>query len=91
MNSENGKNKKVDKEFKYIHDEYLLQCMCTEMKNKINNVIDLAYQYAQIDGGHHKMWTIDQMIRILLGVNYDNFVKEYEKDGEYIWDTGIAP
>lgn len=31
-------NKKVDEEFKYIHDEYLLQCTCTEMKDKINNL-----------------------------------------------------
>ena len=84
-------NKKVDEEFKNIHDEYLLQCICTEMKDIINNAIDLAYQYAQIDGDHHKMWTIDQILRILLGNNYDNFVKEYEEDGEYAWDTGIAP
>lgn len=31
-------NKKVDEEFKYIHDEYILQCTCTEMKDKINNL-----------------------------------------------------
>ena len=31
-------NKKVDEEFKYIHDEYMLQCTCTEMKDKINNL-----------------------------------------------------
>ena len=30
-------NKKVDEEFKNIHDEYLLQCICTEMKDKIKN------------------------------------------------------
>ena len=28
-------NKKVDDEFKYIHDVYMLQCTCTEMKDKI--------------------------------------------------------
>ncbi len=28
-------NKKIDEEFKNIHDEYLLQCTCTEMKDKI--------------------------------------------------------
>lgn len=84
-------NKKVDEEFKYIHDEYMLQCTCTEMKDKINNAINLAFQYAQIDGSHHKMWVIDQMLRALLGGNYDNFVKEYEEDGKYAWDTGIAP
>lgn len=84
-------NKKVDEEFKNIEDVYLLQCICTEMKDTINSVIDLAYQYAQIDGSHHKMWTIDQMLRKLLGNNYEHFVNEYENNGEYTWDIGIAP
>ncbi len=29
--------------------------------------IDLAIRYGQIDGDHHKMWVIDQMVRILTG------------------------
>lgn len=60
-------------------------------KEVIDRAVQLAYQYAQIDGGHHKMWVIDQMMRILLGSKYDNFVKEYEEDGEYEWNIGIAP
>lgn len=36
-------------------------------KEKIKQAVDFAWQYAQIDGKHHKMWVIDQMIRILLG------------------------
>lgn len=63
--------------------------------------------YGQIDGGHHKTWVIDQMVRALLGCpeihdgefgtndEYEKFVREY-CDGEdgpdtYGWDTGIAP
>lgn len=34
-------NKKVDEEFKNIHDEYLLQCICTEMKDKIDKAIKI--------------------------------------------------
>jgi len=46
------------------------------------------------DGGHHKMWVIDQMIRILAD-DYEAWVTEY-RDGEdgpetYDWDEGIAP
>ncbi len=48
------------------------------------------FRYSQIDGGHHKAWTIDRMARILLGDKYDAFIKEYESDG-YSWDKGIAP
>lgn len=43
-------NKKVDEEFKYVHDEYILQCTCTEMKDKINNLqskIDKAIEFVE--------------------------------------------
>ena len=52
---------------------------------------ELHTEYGQIDGNHHKTWVIDQIIRELLGTEYDNFIKEYEEDGEYTWDIGIAP
>jgi hypothetical protein len=52
-------------------------------------------QYAQIDGEHHKMWVIDQMLRKLLGDRYDNFIATCKRgdDGPdtYEWDVGIAP
>lgn len=34
---------------------------------KIEKALDLAMQYGGIDGDHHKMWVIDQMIRVLTG------------------------
>ena len=62
------------------------------MDNPTKEALDLACRYAQIDGGHHKMWVIDQMVRVLLGDEYGKWVKEYEgPDGEYSWDVGIAP
>jgi hypothetical protein len=62
---------------------------------KIEAAIELAFQYGGIDGAHHKMWVIDQMLRILTGDKYDALVRE-SCDGEdgpdtYGWDTGIAP
>ena len=60
-------------------------------KEVIDKAINIAYEYGQIDGAHHKTWVIDQMIRELLGTEYDKFIKEYEEDGEYTWDIGIAP
>lgn len=47
------------------------------------------------DGAHHKMWVIDQMVRVLLGDDYAAWVEAF-CDGEdgpntYEWDTGIAP
>lgn len=61
------------------------------MEKRIEDALDLAWQYGQIDGGHHKMWVIDQMVRVLLGDEYEKWVQEYEGDDEYEWDVGIAP
>lgn len=39
--------------------------------------LELAFSYGQIDGSHHKTWTIDQMVRALTGENYENFINFY--------------
>ena len=57
--------------------------------------LDLIGQYGGIDGGHHKQWVLDQVVRALKGDKYDDWVKEHN-DGEdgpntYEWDVGIAP
>ena len=62
---------------------------------RIQAAIDLAVQYGGIDGGHHKAWVIDQMVRTLAGDNYAEVVRK-AKDGEdgpetYDWNEGIAP
>lgn len=68
---------------------------------RIKEALGIAWKYAQIDGSWHKMWTIDQMVRILCGgeEEYNNWIAEYMKpfindDGKvdyYDWDVGIAP
>ena len=59
-------------------------------KSKVENTLGIAFEYGQIDGSHHRVWCIDQMVRELAD-DYGNFIKEYEEDGEYTWDIGIAP
>ena len=34
---------------------------------RIEKALDFAWCYGQIDGCHHKMWVIDQMVHALLG------------------------
>ena len=64
-------------------------------RDKIEKAIDVAYRWSQIDGSHHQAWAIDQMVRALLGDDYENWVIEYQagEDGPdtYEWDCGIAP
>lgn len=65
-------------------------------KEKIQEALDIAFQYSQIDGAHHKAWAIDQMVRALCGDDYEKWVYNYEHDEntderEWFWDVGIAP
>lgn len=59
--------------------------------------LEIASEFGQEDGAHHKAWVIDQMVKELLinTTGYNDFIKKY-KDGEdgpdtYSWDEGIAP
>ena len=59
--------------------------------------LEIASEFGQEDGAHHKAWVIDQMVRKLLinTIGYNDFIKEYrdgeEGPGTYDWDEGIAP
>ena len=68
---------------------------CHVLEERIKNSLSIASEYGCIDGGHHKMWTIDQMVRELAGESYQEWVDNYNKDEEgnyvYEWDTGINP
>jgi len=61
---------------------------------KIRTALRMIGDYGDTDGAHHKMWVLDQVVRILAD-DYDAWLKEH-LDGEdgpntYGWDEGIAP
>ena len=64
-------------------------------EERIHEAVGIGFQFGSIDGAHHKMWVIDQMLRVLLQDKYADFVKEVcnGEDGPetYEWDEGIAP
>lgn len=66
-----------------------------DLADKFDKVLNVIFQYGQIDGAHHKAWVIDQIVRILQGKEYTDWVYNYEHDEQtgdtYTWDTGIAP
>lgn len=67
----------------------------TESEKRIENALDIAMRYGSYDGGHHKMWAIDQIVRALTGKNYEAWVRkacagEFGPD-TYEWDIGIPP
>jgi hypothetical protein len=67
----------------------------THPNMRIANALAFAFQYGNIDGAHHRKWTIDQMVRCLTGSSYAEMIKDC-KNGEdgpetYEWDEGIPP
>lgn len=67
---------------------------CSPEQERIDKALEIAWQFSQIGGEHHKAWSIDQMVRALLGDGYEVWVEAYKhgEDGEYWeWDEGIAP
>lgn len=59
---------------------------------EICEAISFAMRFSQIDGEHHKMWVINQMLRKLLGNKYEIFLSMMNSDEDYKqWDIGIAP
>lgn len=69
---------------------------CMTDQEKIEQALDIIFNNAGYDGGHHKQWCIDQVVRKLLGDDegkYKEWVANYEKgeDGPktYEWDEGI--
>lgn len=62
---------------------------------RVQLATDLILNHGWVDGDHHKMWVLDQVLRLLVGDRYDQVIDEYcaGEDGPetYSWDTGIAP
>lgn len=61
--------------------------------NDIEHAISLGISGLLTDGGHHKQWVIEEMLK-LLGVDLKMLKEvmgsEDEKNG-YDWEDGIAP
>lgn len=58
-------------------------------QERIDRAVELIGEYGYIDGGHHKQWLLDQVARVLLGDEYEEWAAGDEETGA--WDTGIAP
>lgn len=66
-----------------------------EMKNEVAEIKENRRQalmaienWAGSDEAHHQQWVLDQVVRALLGKDYDWWVKGMSDVG---WDEGIAP
>lgn len=65
------------------------------LEDRVEAALMWASAWGSVQGEHHKAWVIDQMVRDLLGDEYEGWVR-HVCDGEdgpdtYKWDEGIAP
>jgi len=65
--------------------------MIKKPNKRSTEAVEMLLSNGAVDGAHHKMWAIDQALRILLEDDYEQVIRNYEQDGEYSWDEGIAP
>lgn len=52
--------------------------LSTSTNENTHKALELFFNYGQIDGSHHKTWTIDQAARLIAGENYERFVHFYQ-------------
>lgn len=58
----------------------------------IFHAIQFIEENGMVEGGHHKQWVIDQVLRILLQRHYETWVATYNMlEDQDDWDVGIAP
>jgi len=62
----------------------------TNMYQRIVEARNLVEDFL-FDGEHHKQWLIDQMLRVLLVDEYEEFVTNFSRENYDDWDEGIAP
>jgi hypothetical protein len=66
--------------------------MASSAREAIGEAIAIAERWGHAEGDHHKAWVIDQMVRALVGVDYEHWVAAYEDTNEgCIWIQGVAP
>ena len=53
--------------------------------------VAIAFENVTTDGDHHRLWMIDQMVRILSGSGYEEFCRMFRYMFGEEWLTGIAP
>lgn len=69
----------------------------TELNNslKLTKALDIALNYGGFDGADHKMWCIDQIVRVLAGDKYEEVIRSacdgVDGPETYEWDVGIPP
>lgn len=60
-----------------------------DLEKKMGVATELAVDGLLTDGGHHKQWYLEEIIKAL-GMDLDT-IREDLRDNDYDWEDGIAP
>lgn len=64
-------------------------------EDRIAAALAVAVAHGGTTESHHQSWVIDQMVRALVGADYEAWVARHTagEDGPatYVWETGIPP
>jgi hypothetical protein len=55
--------------------------------DRVKRALDFAVRYGGIDGAHHKLWVIDQMVRALTGCPMVDKTAKNASGREYSYQT----
>jgi hypothetical protein len=81
----------TDREVRSALDSALMYAaLAGQRAEAIAEAMAIAETCAMYQGEHHKQWVIDQMIRALLGADYEDWRVELATV-EAEWDEGVAP
>lgn len=78
----------MDKDLKKLEEKL------KEYQEKEDKIFKLCADLVDIDGSHHKQWALVEIIKIIKGSEYEEWLEAWEtdEDGEYVeLDKGIAP
>ncbi len=59
------------------------------MENTLDEIKELAISGLLTDGGHHKQWFLEEILK-KLGINLTDLKETLEKE-DYSWEPGIVP
>ena len=57
-----------------------------QLEHVIAHAAALIIRWGGIDGTHHKQWVLDQVLRVLMGAKYEEFIALIAN-----WSEGIPP
>lgn len=71
------------------------KCLLVVAERRIQNAIEQAVRFGDVESAEHRAWLINQMVHTLAGEKYEQVISEKESarggPDSYVWDKGVAP